>query len=74
MQQNNLPAYLFHQGTNYQAYQFLGAHSQKDHIVFRVFAPRADAVALVGDFNGWDDSKNPLVRITENGIWETKSF
>lgn len=72
MQRNNLPAYLFHQGTNYQAYQYLGAHSQKDHIVFRVFAPRADAVALVGDFNGWDDSKNPLVRITENGIWETK--
>ncbi|MGM9683623.1 MAG: 1,4-alpha-glucan branching protein GlgB [Eubacteriales bacterium] len=66
---NNLPAYLFHQGTNYRAYEYMGAHRSANGYVFRVWAPNADNVYLVGDFNGWGES-DPMERITDGGIWE----
>ena len=66
---SNLPAYLFHQGTNYKAYEYMGAHLEDGVRVFRVWAPNADAVYLVGDFNSWDESM-PMSRITDGGIWE----
>ena len=69
MKQDNLAAYLFHQGTNYKTYEYLGAHQEEQNMVFRVFAPNADAISLVGDFNNWDDQKTPFIRITELGIW-----
>jgi hypothetical protein len=37
--------------------------------VFVFVAPRASKVSLVGDFNGWDDTKSPLVRIPDSGLW-----
>ncbi len=60
--------YLFHQGTNYYAYEYLGVHKTDEGFVFRVWAPNADAIMLVGDFNGWSDSL-PLERINDGGIW-----
>ena len=51
---DQLAEYLFHQGTNYRAYTYLGAHRARGGgYVFRVWAPNADAVYLTGDFNGW---------------------
>ena len=71
----DLPLYLFHQGTNYNAYDYMGAHftrlDGKDGVIFRTWAPRADRVAVVGDFNGWDCSKNVLMRISDGGTFET---
>ena len=67
--ENNLAAYLFHQGTNYRAYDYLGVHSEGDRYAFRVWAPNAEAVFAVGDFNGWAET-DPLTRITPGGIWE----
>lgn len=71
----DLPLYLFHQGTNYVAYEFMGAHlSQadgKDGVIFRVWAPRADRVSVVGDFNGWDSDKNVMERISDGGVFQT---
>ena len=64
-----LPAYLFHQGTNYFAYKYLGLHFVGQSAVFRVWAPNADSVALCGDFNGWNTSSHPLQRETEMGVW-----
>ena len=64
-----LAAYLFHQGTNYRAYEFMGAHREGDTISFRVWAPNAQEVFLVGDFNAWEES-DPMQRITDGGIWE----
>lgn len=61
--------FFFHQGTNYRAYDYLGAHKEKDGFVFRVWAPRAEEIFITGDFCGWDESI-PMKRITENGIWE----
>ena len=68
---NNLPLYLFHQGTNYQAYKFFGSHKtdSPDRWVFRVYAPHAGAVSVVGDFNGWNNLASPMRKIG-GGVWE----
>ncbi len=72
---NDLPIYLFHQGTNYHSQDFLGSHKiqieGESAIVFRVWAPNAKKVSVVGDFNEWKVGANPMVRISEKGIWET---
>ena len=73
MENSNLAGYLFHQGTNYHAYKYLGCTSVfnkgKYIYCFRTWAPNADSVALVSDFVGWY-SPVPLSRISENGVWE----
>ena len=38
--------------------------------VFVFVAPRASKVSLVGDFNDWDDTKSPLVRVPDSGLWK----
>lgn len=71
---DNVPLYLFHQGTNYKAYQYLGAHPDKQGrthgYVFRVWAPDARSVSVVGDFNKWDTQSNPMERVQEGSVWE----
>lgn len=70
-----LPVYLFHQGTNYAAYDLLGCHFFFDKelgkysYIFRVWAPNADSVCVIGDFCTWDRGI-PMKKISE-GIWET---
>ena len=66
----NLAAYLFHQGTNYRSYEYFGCHKTEYGYVFRVFAPRARRIYVVGDFNSWSE-ECPMSRITGDGIWET---
>ena len=72
---NNLPIYLFHQGTNYRSYEFFGNHFGEQNgrkgVFFRVWAKNAKSVSVVGDFNGWSTRKNPMRLISEEGIWET---
>ena len=72
---NQLPIYLFHQGTNYCSYEFLGCHfgifQGKRGAFFRVFAPNAKSVAVVGDFNEWDVTLNPMQKLQDSGVWET---
>ena len=69
-----LPIYLFHQGTNYNAYDYLGAHSTfidgVSGVMFRTWAPNADCVSVVGDFNGWDCGKNVMKRVSDGGIFQ----
>ena len=69
----NLPLYLFHQGTNYNAYEYMGAHlvdEKTGETVFRTWAPKADSVSLVGDFNNWDENANVLTRVSDGGVFE----
>ena len=66
---NSLAPFLFHQGTNYRAYEYMGAHRVEDGYVFRVWAPHAERVFLVGEFNAWSED-SPMQRITEGGVWE----
>ena len=68
---DDLALYLFHQGTNFNAYQYLGAHfTSQDTVTFRVWAPNADSVSVVGDFNNWDKHANFLNRINEQGVYQ----
>ncbi len=69
---SELPAFLFHQGTNYFAYKYLGLHFTANKAVFRVWAPNADTVSVCGDFNCWNTSESPMQRVTDMGIWEVK--
>ena len=66
-----VPVYLFKQGRNNRAYEFFGAHAENGGAVFRVWAPRAKAVSLAGDFNGWSQEACPMTEITD-GIWEAR--
>ena len=65
--------YLFHQGTNYHAYEMLGAHfveeNGKKGVRFAVWAPHAKSITVVGDFNNWDDRVNPMTRLDDGEIW-----
>ena len=73
--QNDFPLYLFYQGKNYEAYKFFGVHSgekgRSKIFTFRVWAPTAVSVSVVGDFNNWDRSCNPMTRIAD-GVWEAQ--
>ncbi len=69
---NDLASYYFHQGTNNRAYEYLGCHVAEhtsNTYVFRVWAPNAREVCLVGDFCGWDNSV-PMHRVTDGGVYE----
>ena len=59
----------FTTGENFYSQHLLGAHRMKAGYVFRVWAPNAQNVWLVGDFNQWDDSL-PMTKRSESGIWE----
>ncbi|MCR5834598.1 MAG: 1,4-alpha-glucan branching protein GlgB [Selenomonadaceae bacterium] len=72
---NEYDLYLFHQGTNYRAYEMLGAHfterDGKKGVRFAVWAPHAKSVSVVGDFNNWDDRVNRMIRLDDGETWET---
>lgn len=68
---NALDFERFHKGECYNAYLFMGSHRiAGSQYVFRVWAPNARSVSVVGDFNHWDRTSHPMRRITEGGIWE----
>jgi 1,4-alpha-glucan branching enzyme len=66
--------YLFAEGTHSRLYEKLGAHVMKaddtEGTYFAVWAPNAERVSVVGDFNGWDRKAHPLARRGTCGIWE----
>jgi 1,4-alpha-glucan branching enzyme len=66
--------YLFNEGTHVRVYDKLGAHvvtvDSTTGVVFSVWAPNADAVSVIGDFNNWDLEATPLQPRQSSGIWE----
>ena len=67
----NVPLYLFDRGENARAYEYLGAHFCEDgSVVFRVWAPNAVSVSVVGEFNGWQGDASPMSRVDDSGVWE----
>src|SRR5256885_7335894 len=69
--------YHFRAGTYVRAYEKLGAHviratqGTPEGTRFAVWAPNADAVTVIGDFNGWERHRHPLsARADSSGIWE----
>ena len=64
--------HLFNEGTHGHLYEKLGAHlsSDPDGATFAVWAPNADSVSVIGDFNSWDKNANQLHPREQSGIWE----
>ena len=66
--------YLFGQGTHYDLYNKLGAHpmtvDEEEGVYFAVWAPNAEAVSLVGNFNEWDENATPMERLEPLGIYQ----
>ena len=71
----DLDLHLLGEGTHLRAYEKLGAHPRQlggvDGVSFAVWAPNAQSVSVVGDFNGWDGRCHPLRQPGSNGFWET---
>ncbi len=66
--------YLFNEGSHFRLFEKLGSHLYCRQGVagsyFAVWAPNADAVSVVGDFNGWSRATHPLHPRGSSGIWE----
>jgi len=67
--------YLHQEGTHYRLYEKLGAHlikfKEKEGVYFAIWAPNAESVAVIGDFNQWQSNAHLLKQIhLGSGIWE----
>ena len=71
---SDLPIYLFKQGNNCEAYRYFGAHLEtragESGVVFRVWAPHATAISVVGDFNSWKPGSHPMRKVDGDSVWE----
>ncbi len=69
-----LDLHLLGEGRHYRAFERLGSHALKigsaTGTYFAVWAPNAERVSVVGDFNQWHGLAHPMRRLVPNGIWE----
>ena len=69
-----LDLHLFGEGRHEQIYEKLGAHlithQGVEGVSFAVWAPAADHVSVVGNFNAWDGTRHPMRRLGASGVWE----
>ena len=75
LQFTELDQYLFGQGTHYDIYRKLGAHPVKEGnqegVYFAVWAPNAQGISVIGEFNEWDEQANPMTKAGPIGVFET---
>src|SRR5438128_866584 len=66
--------HLFGEGQHWELYEKFGAHlrtiGDERGVYFAVWAPNAQRVSVVGDFNGWDGRVNPMRKLVGGGVWE----
>jgi len=69
-----MDVYLFNEGNHYDIHRRLGAHLMEHEGVsgchFAVWAPNAQRVSVVGDWNSWDGRVHPMRKLVPSGIWE----
>lgn len=74
----DLDGYLFGQGTHYDIYKKLGAHLSKEGTTsgcyFDVWAPHASAVAVIGEFNDWNETNHMMSRVEPEGLGVFETF
>ena len=70
----DIDLHLFSEGQHWKIYEKLGAHLQAigdaTGVYFAVWAPNAQRVSVVGDFNHWDGRVNPMRKLLGAGVWE----
>ncbi len=73
-QLSDFDIHLFNEGTHQHAYRLLGAHPHSvggvSGTLFSVWAPAAERVSVIGDFNGWDGRVHPMRVRGGSGVWE----
>ena len=62
----------FHTTGCADAFRYMGCHFADGGAVFRVWAPKAESVSVVGDFNFWNEQDLPMQKISD-GVWEAFS-
>jgi 1,4-alpha-glucan branching enzyme len=62
--------HLFNEGTHRKLWEKLGSHIVPGGVIFGVWAPNAERVSVIGDFNGWDAQRNQLEARGASGLWE----
>ena len=66
--------YLFNNGRHYEIFEKMGAqptkYKGKSGMYFAVWAPHAEQIGVVGDFNSWNPEANPMQPLADSGIWE----
>ncbi len=72
--ETDFPLHLFHHGENFKAYELMGAHpavyQRKRGYVFRVWAPHAVQVSVIGAFNGWNENSHVMERMVDGETFE----
>ena len=70
----DFPLYLYHHGKNDRIYELFGAHKEvrdgQEGYIFRVWAPHARSVSVVGDFNHWNVNENVMYRMVDGESFE----
>ncbi len=70
----DIPLHLFHHGENFRTYELMGAHpatvAKQSGFIFRVWAPRATRVSVVGEFNEWNPDAHVMERMIDNETFE----
>ncbi len=65
--------HLFNEGSHYRLYNYLGAHPIVENNIsgvrFSVWAPNAEKVSVIGEFNGWNSNSHPMSPLKQSGIW-----
>src|SRR3712207_2779933 len=65
--------YLLGEGTHFRLWEKLGAHAgkegEKEGVHFAVWAPNAERVSVIGDFNNWNKNAHPLKASGNSGVW-----
>jgi 1,4-alpha-glucan branching enzyme len=65
--------YLFAHGTHYKIYEKLGSHltefNGEKGVHFAVWAPNAESVSVIGDFNSWQENRHQMKRLNGGGVW-----
>lgn len=66
-------AHLFNNGTYYKIFDKFGAQITEENgesgVRFTTWAPNAEAISLIGEFNGWTEGKNEMLKVHDSGLW-----